>query len=106
MANTFKNVRYAVTASLADVYTVPSATTAIVIGCQASNVDGTNVVTLDLVVDVSGTDRYLLKGAEIPTKAALGCIDGKLVLEAGHKLQAKAGATSDVELVVSILEIT
>ena len=106
MANTFQNITYAVTASLADVYTCPSATVAIVIGCQAANVDGSNIVTLDLVVDKSGTDTYLLKGVEIPTKAALGCIDGKLVLEAGEKLQAKAGATSDVELVVSLLEIS
>jgi hypothetical protein len=106
MANTFKNIRYAVTTSLADVYTVPSATTAIVIGCQVANVDGLINAEFDLCVDDSGTDTFLAKTVVIPPDASLAPIAGKLVLETGQKLQAKAGIAGDLELVVSILEIT
>jgi hypothetical protein len=106
MANTFKNIRYAVTTSMADVYTVPSATTAIVIGCQAANVDGVANADLTLVVDVGGTDTHLVRTVVVPADASLAPIAGKLVLETGHKLQAEANANGDIELVVSILEIT
>jgi hypothetical protein len=63
MAETFKNARAALTTTLSDVYTCPSATTAIIIGCQCANVDGTSAASIELAwTDNSGsTTTYLLK---------------------------------------------
>jgi len=106
MPNVFKNTLYSVTSSLADVYVCPAATTAIVIGCQASNRSNTGTVALDLKVDDGVDNEFLLNDVAIPTNASLQCIAGKLVLEAGDKIQAATGVTNDISLVVSVLEIS
>ena len=107
MANTFKNGRAAVTASLATVYTVPASTTSIVLLAQATNVgSGAQAVTF-CWYDASGTVKTeLVKLLSVPEKAAVGLIAGKLVLEAGDYMQVSAGAVSVIELSISVLEIT
>ena len=42
----------------------------------------------------------------VPADTSLNPIGGKLVLEAGDQLRAWAGAASDLEIVVSVLEIS
>jgi hypothetical protein len=106
MANVFKNVMYEVTDTLAVAYTCPASTTAIVIGCQAANKSNTAAVSLTLKVDNGVDDEFLVNDVTIPTDASLAPIAGKLVLEDGHELQAETGATGDVGLVLSILEIS
>lgn len=108
MAETFKNARAALGTTAATVYTVPAATTAIVIGCQVANVDGTNDADVSCYwTDTSATaDTYLAKTIAVPADSALGLLSGKLVLEAGDSISALASAASDLEISVSILEIT
>lgn len=106
MANTFINVLYQTTNSLATVYTAPSATVAIVIGCQAANVPNTGTVALTMTVQSGATTRNLVKAVDIPVKASLAPIAGKLVLEAGDLIRASSAVSGDVDLVLSILEIT
>lgn len=106
MAETFKNVIYSVTDTLAAAYTCPSATTAIIIGAQAANKSNTAAVSLELKVDDGVDDEFLVNNVTIPEDASLAPIAGRLVLEAGDELQAKTGTTGDVALVLSILEIT
>jgi hypothetical protein len=108
MANTFKmvNADLGTTADTA-VYTCPASTTAIVIGCQISNVDGTNAV--DVYVDAydsSATSaKALAHTISVPADSSFNPIGGKLVLEAGDELRAWASAASDAEIVVSVLQI-
>lgn len=111
MANTFRNVLYEVTGTLAAAYTVPLNTTAIVIGCQAVNKSNTAAVSLDLELDGGysaggGIEEYLVYEVVIPQDASLAPIAGKLVMREGDVLRAKTGTTGDVGLVISILEIT
>lgn len=105
MANTFKAYRAALGASASVVYTVPSATTAIVLMAQAANVD-TVTVPVTATWNDGTNDTHLVKGLEIPAKAAVNLLSGKLVLEAGDTLSANSDATSQVELTISLLEIT
>ena len=107
MANTFKNGRYAATASLQTVYTVPASTTSIVLLAQATNVtSGAQAVTF-CWYDASGTVKTeLVKLLSVPEKAAVGLIAGKLVLEAGDYMQVQSTASALIELSISVLEIT
>ncbi len=105
MANTFKNARAAATTGLATVYTVPAATTSIVLLAQATNV-GSGAQAVTLCWYDGGVKTELVKLLSVPEKAAVGLIAGKLVLEAGDYLQVSAAAASAIELSVSVLEIT
>lgn len=105
MANTFKNAKAALGTALADVYTVPSATTAIVIGVHVANI-GTADHTLDMVwtdASDSNTATTFAEAIVVPENAAYEPI-GKLVLEAGDKIRANADASSALEITVSVLE--
>lgn len=109
MAEAFKNARQAVGTSLTAVYTCPAATVAIVIGCQVANVDGVNAADISVVwTDDSAADAvtYLAKTVPVPPDAAFAPLAGKLVLEAGDQLQAVASAAGDLELSLSVLEIS
>lgn len=105
MANTFKNAKAALGTALADVYTVPSATTAIVIGVHVANI-GTADHTLDMVwtdASDSNTATTLAEAVIVPENAAYEPV-GKLVLEAGDKIRANADASSALEVTASVLE--
>jgi hypothetical protein len=108
MANTFKNYRADVSDTLTAVYTVPSSTTAIIIGCQCANIHASDAGQLDLAwTDTSGsTTTYLIKGANVPNKSALAPIEGKVVLETGDIIKAKAAVASTLGLTLAVLEIT
>lgn len=104
----FKNVRKVLGTSLSDVYTVPSATTAIVIGCQVTNVH-TDGVDLDFLwTDASAADAetYLANNILVPARGAYEPIGGKLVLEAGDKLRGLSEVDTELEVTVSVLELS
>lgn len=109
MAEAFKNARQAVGTSLAAVYTCPAGTVALVIGCQVANVDGINAADVSVCwTDDSNGDAvtYLCKTLTIPPDSAFAPLDDRLVLEAGDQLQAVASAAGDLELSLSVLEIS
>ena len=108
MANTFKRYELLLTASLATIYTTPALTTTIVIGMRFANIDGLNEVTCEAKAGQSGSTFYHVgKLTPIPIGSTLKGIEGeKLVLEAGDIIEAKAGATNDVDMSISIMEIT
>ena len=109
MANTFKNTvaDLGTTADTA-VYTCPASTTAIIVHCQVANVDGTNAADLymDLFDTSASAAKALAHTINVPADSALNPIGGKLVLEAGDELRAWAGAASDLEITIGILQIT
>jgi hypothetical protein len=110
MANTFKNaVSSAVGTSQTSVYTVPSATTATVIGLTVSNITGSDI-TVDIVVTdtSSSTSIFILKAATVPVGGAIVPIGGdqKIVLEATDILKVTSSASSSADVLVSVLQQT
>lgn len=104
----FKNVRAVLGDTATDVYTVPAATTAIVIGCQVANV-GSVANALDFWwTDASAADAVTMLGdaVSVPPAAAYEPIGGKLVLEAGDKLRGLSGNDDELEATVSVLELS
>ena len=107
MAETFQTVNVAL-GDTADAvaYTCPAATTAIVIHCQVANVDGTNAADLNIDMNDGSVVAALVSTLSVPADSAVNPIGGKVVLEAADELRAWAGAASDLEMTLSILEIT
>jgi hypothetical protein len=109
MAEVFKNAKKKIqTTAGTAVYTCPSATVAIIIGCQVSNVSATAEEVEVFWIDSSDSNTVtrLVKDVIIPTQAALAPIAGKLVLEAGDSINATGETNNDAEIVVSVLEIS
>lgn len=102
MANTFKNYTSAsVGTGATTTYTVPSATTAIMMGCNLAN-----RTTSQIAVDVQVAGVYLVKGAPIPANSALGVLDGKIILEAADTVVVTSDTASSTDVIVSVLEQT
>jgi len=111
MANTFKSYSKAnVGLVVTDVYTVPAATTSVVIGFVLANVSATNPVLGDVKVNkanVAVDDVYLVKSIELYTGSAYEFNGGnKIILEAGDKIQVNSNAASSIDVLVSVLEQT
>ena len=108
MANTFKNAATGSNTTLTPVYTCPAATTGVVHAIYISNVDGTNDATVNIAVSGStyfDDRRYLLKTVSVPADSTT-VIEKPINLGAGDKLETQASANGDIEVFVSILEIT
>jgi hypothetical protein len=106
---TFKNAELDLTTTVADVYTCPAATVAIIMAMQVTNVDTTTdaVVTVQWL-DSSNTDKVTRLASSYLLEAKLAfspVVQGKLVLEAGDKIQALADAISLAEMTISVLEL-
>lgn len=109
MAEVFKSVNADLgTSADTVIYTCPANTTAIVILCQVANVDGAS--SADIYVDYydssTTTAKALAHTVAVPADASITPIGGKLVLEASDELRAWASAAGDLEIVVSVLEIS
>jgi hypothetical protein len=108
MAETFKNAKAKIQATNTTVYTVPSATTAIVLQAQVANVSATSeevTVFWEDTSDSSAVTRFV-KDLVVPAGVAVGVLDGKLVLEAGDIIKAIGEDNDDAEITVSVLEIS
>jgi hypothetical protein len=107
MANTFKVVNVNAPAATAALYTVPASTTAIILQLQAANVgSGAHPVNATVVDTTASRTTYLAKALSVPHKAAVGLIAGKQVLETTDVLAVWSDAVSQIDVTVSILEIT
>jgi len=108
MANTFKNAATGSNTALTPVYTCPAATTGVVHAIYISNVDGTNDATVNIAVSGSAyfdDRRYLLKTVNVPADSTT-VIEKPINLGAGDKLETQASANEDIDIFVSILEMT
>lgn len=110
MANTFKSYTKAnVGTSPLTVYTVPGATTSVVIGFNLTNTTASSV-TADVFINKSSgaaDDVYLIKGIEIPTGTLYDFNAGnKIILETGDLIQVTSSSSSSVDVIVSVLEQT
>jgi len=102
MANTFKNYTSAsVGTGATTTYTVPSATTSVMIGCNLSNRTASQIT-----VDVQVAGVYLIKGAPVPSGSALSVLDGKIILETTDTVVVTSNTATSCDVIVSVLEQT
>ena len=115
MASTFKNAGLDVGTtdnSSNNLYTCPSATTAVIHALYISNLSSTNVANVDVKITIDGgtTFRHIGKQLEIDVNNTL-VLDKPINLEANDIIRVVASLNEDstapdVEDVCSILEIT
>ena len=121
MANTFKVVTFAAEPNSAGtpyvMYTVASSTTAVVLGLVLANIHTTAVTAeVELVSttssrgganNVANGTSFLIKDVSIPTGSSLEILSGgKVVLEAGDKIQIDCSVADKLSGTLSIMEIT
>ncbi|MAH43974.1 hypothetical protein CL614_09725 [archaeon] len=108
MANTFKSAATGSTTTLTTLYEAPVGTTTVVHAIYISNVDGVNDATIDISVSGSAnfdTRRYLLKTVEIPADTTV-VIEKPINLGTGDKIETKASVAGDIDVFMSLLEMT
>ena len=113
MANTFKvKTKAGIGTSITTVYTVPSTTTAIVLGLIIGNVTGSAVAaTVHVESDTSDTETNgnveLVTAAPIPAGGSLESLGGgKLVLQTTDVLRVTSDTASSLDVSLSIMEIS
>ena len=116
MANTFKvATRASVDHSSADtIYTVPSSTTAVILGMTICNRHSSATdIDVILVSDTAGgnpntnANVYLLKDTSIPAGSTLEVFAGqKIVLQTTDSITAQAAADNYIDISLSFMEIT
>lgn len=98
--NTFKNyTSSSVGTSPVTTYTVPAATTSVMIGCNIAN---TTASQINVDVQVAGV--YLVKGVPIPAGAGLSVLDGKIILETTDTVVVTSNTATSTDVIVSVLE--
>ena len=116
MANTFKlKTKTGVNgAALTSVYTVPSSTTAVIIGLTISNIKGQSITADAQIVTASSSgenadDVYIVKDVPLPAGSSIEVMSGnKIILQAGDIVKASGSNASgnDADVILSIMEIT
>jgi len=107
MANIFLSVQLEIDIAEQTAYTVPAATTAVVIGMRFGNKTSGDI-TVQAILNRSGVDTYVV-GAVTPIAlgAALEGVQGsKLVMQAGDKLDVAGSADACADLTLSVMEVT
>ena len=113
MANVFKNVhkRKLASSSATAVYTVPAATTTVLLGMSICNIGATSE-TVDAYFSNAGsaTDTelaYLVKDLDVPANATIEIFAGqKYVLEATDILYLEASTADKLDIFIGIMEVT
>ena len=121
MANTFKVVTFAAEPASAGtpyvMYTVASGATTVVLGLVLSNIN-TAAITAEVELvsttsnrgganNVTNGTAFLIKDVNIPTGSSLEILSGgKVVLEAGDKIQIDCSVADKLSGTLSIMEIT
>ena len=105
MANTFKNYFGKDVAANTTIFTAGGGVQATIIGMSIANITAAPV-SCNVFITASGVDYYMVKDASIAVGGALVPIGGdqKLVLEATDAI--KCSATSNCDVILSVLEIT
>jgi hypothetical protein len=113
MANTFK-LKTAASVSnstLETVYTVPLATTTVIVGGILSNKSSASItadvqIVTKATTGENGDDVYLIKDVVIGPGLSLEIIEGKVVLEKEDILKVLSSASAALDVAFSIMETT
>jgi hypothetical protein len=110
MANTFKaktKLNVGVSSGISTIYTVPSATTAVLVGLTLANTSTSSITATVTFTNNDGDNVTLLKDAPIPVGSSLEVMSGnKIVMEASDILKAYASASNSMDCTLSLMEIT
>jgi hypothetical protein len=110
MANTFTrktSQNIGTSATQVGAYTVPSATTTIVIGLVCTNTTG-SAITANVFLANATANTYIVANAPISAGASLIPIGGdqKIVMITGDKMYVQSSAATSIDAILSIMEIT
>jgi hypothetical protein len=108
MANNFKNqFRASVGTTPTTIYTAGAGVQSTVIGMTIANIL-TSTITVDVIVNSSTLNYYMVKAAPIDPGSSLIPIGGdqKLVLEAGDYISVTSDTASSADVILSLLEIS
>ena len=106
MANTFLNAKSDLTTTnLTTVYTVPSATTAIIKSILISDDSGSGTTIDVTLVDASSNIFSLFKAKAVGANTTVELLTQPLILEENEALKVQAGDANELHVVASILEV-
>lgn len=110
MANTFKVKTKAGGAVGANtdmtVYTVPSSTTAVLVGLTISSLVVTQG-TVDIKLEnADGDNIHVGKDIPLPSGSSLNALAGKIVMETGDILKVQCDTANAVDIALSLMEVT
>ena len=107
MANTFKSIQAVVGATATTAYTVPVATTAVVIGMRVGNKMTTSVAVQASLVRGATETKIVGSDTPIPSGSALeGVMGSKIVMQAADSLKIQGNAANCADLTLSVMEMT
>ena len=109
MANTFKlKSKNNIGVSTVGIYTVPGATTTVIIGVTCTNVSGQGINVGIAISRASNVDDInILKNVPIPQGSALEIMQGnKIVVEAVDTVTALSDVNNSLDVALTIMEIT
>lgn len=101
MAETFVNATGQGTIAGTVIYTVPASTTSMLIGINLANITGSNAT-----VSVQLGTTYIVRDVALPTGSALSILDGKMVAQTTETITVTTDVDNNVDVILSILEIT
>ena len=110
MANTFKLKTKDGSSTGANtdmtVYTVPSSTTCVVIGCTIANITA-SAITVDAKIENNDGDNIEIgRNLPIPSGSSLDILAGKIVMEASDILKIQSDTANSTSIALSIMEQT
>ena len=106
MANNFKNKKVDLTTTdLTTLYTVPTATTAVVKSILVSKDAGSGTTITITLVNSSGTIFNLFKTKAIASNATTELLTQPLVMEESEVLKVQAADANELHVIASLLEI-
>jgi hypothetical protein len=110
MANTFtRKLSRSVGATAAQIgsYTVPSGTTAVVIGLTVTNITG-SAIAANVYINDGVANTSLVTTGPVSSGSSLVVVGGdqKVVLIAGDSIYVQSSAASSLDAVMSVMEVT
>ena len=110
MANTFtRKLERNIGATAAKVgnYTVAASTSVVVIGLTVTNTTG-SAISANVFINDGVANTYVIANSPISSGASLVVVGGdqKIVLNTGDSIYVQSSASSSIDAVMSIMEIT
>lgn len=103
--NVFRTKAFELTTTEQTIYATPTGYTGIVLGAQVSNI-GNQETTITFILRKNDVDYVMLNEFVVPPNDSAEATTGKLVVEQGSSVKARAGANGTLNLILSILETT
>ena len=77
-----------------------------IIGIRCANVHASSTVNIDVYINDSSNDYYLIKTAPVPVGGSIELIDGgaKIVVDSGDVLKVVSSVASSIDTWVSVVD--